>query len=175
VAPFKEPNGEDCYWSRRQRLALAALCAVLDVLPADVAQRAEYAQTFKEMAEALRKVQRPDGFWNVSLHDPTDFGGKEVTGTALSPTVWPGASGKASCRRRSTDRWFVKAWNAMAGEAVASGRKARLCAGNRSPAEGLATGHLRQEPNFEDFGLGCFLLAGAKCTKLATMAKPASR
>lgn len=35
------------------------------------------------MLNALVKVQREDGFWNVSLHDPTNYGGKEVSGTAL--------------------------------------------------------------------------------------------
>jgi len=30
-------------------------------------------------------------------------------------------------------------------------------------------------PNFEDFGLGCFLLAGSEVYKLATMAKPMGR
>ena len=27
------------------------------------------------MSKALKKCQREDGFWNVSLHDPTNFGG----------------------------------------------------------------------------------------------------
>ena len=35
------------------------------------------------MSKALKKCQREDGFWNVSLHDPTNFGGKETSGTAL--------------------------------------------------------------------------------------------
>ncbi len=35
------------------------------------------------MAEALVPIQRQDGFWNVSLHDADNFGGKELSGTAL--------------------------------------------------------------------------------------------
>ena len=35
------------------------------------------------MASALQKIQRSDGFWNVSLGDPNDHGGPELTGTAL--------------------------------------------------------------------------------------------
>ena len=35
------------------------------------------------MSKALKKCQRKDGFWNVSLHDETNFGGKETSGTAL--------------------------------------------------------------------------------------------
>jgi len=31
----------------------------------------------------LLPIQRTDGFWNASLHDPNNFGGKETSGTAL--------------------------------------------------------------------------------------------
>ncbi|GAC1430382.1 MAG: glycoside hydrolase family 88 protein [Chitinophagaceae bacterium] len=37
----------------------------------------------KDMVKALLPLQRADGFWNVSLHDSTHFGGKELSGTAL--------------------------------------------------------------------------------------------
>ena len=35
------------------------------------------------MSEALIPIQREDGFWNVSLHDSTEYGGKETSGTAF--------------------------------------------------------------------------------------------
>ena len=35
------------------------------------------------MAAALVPIQRADGFWNASLHDPNNYGGKEASGTAL--------------------------------------------------------------------------------------------
>ena len=56
---------------------------MLDIIPANEAHRAEYLADFQAMSEALRAVQRSDGFWNVSLFDPTHFGGQELTGTAL--------------------------------------------------------------------------------------------
>src|SRR5690606_9353493 len=81
--PYKEPNGEDCYWSRGNGWVIAALVRVLDIIPENAQHRDQYINDFKAMAEALVKVQREDGFWNVSLHDPTHFGGKETSGTAL--------------------------------------------------------------------------------------------
>ncbi len=84
VPPYKEPNGEDCYWTRGNGWALAALVRVLDIIPANAPHRNEYLTTYHEMENAIVPLQRPDGFWNVSLEDPNHFGGKETSGTACS-------------------------------------------------------------------------------------------
>lgn len=83
VPPYAEPNGEDCYWSRGNGWVVAALVRVLEELPEDAAHRDLYINDLKTMCKALKACQRKDGFWNVSLHDETNFGGKELTGTAL--------------------------------------------------------------------------------------------
>jgi len=36
VPPYKEPNGEDCYWSRGNGWVFAALARVLDIIPKNV-------------------------------------------------------------------------------------------------------------------------------------------
>ena len=83
VAPYKEPNGEDCYWSRGNGWVVAALVRVMDVLPEKAVGYTEYKKTYLKMMKTLLPLQRPDGFWNVSLHDATHFGGKETSGTSL--------------------------------------------------------------------------------------------
>ena len=84
LPPYKEPNGEDCYWSRGNGWAYAALVRVLDEIPANEKHRQDYINDFLIMSKALKKkCQRTDGFWNVSLHDAGNYGGKETTGTAL--------------------------------------------------------------------------------------------
>ena len=75
VPPYKEPNGEDCYWSRGNGWVVAALVRCLEELPEDAAQRDLYLRDLKTMCKALKACQREDGFWNVSLHDPNNFGG----------------------------------------------------------------------------------------------------
>ena len=52
-------------------------------MPKNAPHREEYLKTYLEMVNALLPLQRADGFWNVSLTDSTDYGGKELTGTAL--------------------------------------------------------------------------------------------
>src|SRR5204862_6608943 len=75
--PYKEPNGEDCYWSRGNGWVVAAYVRVLSLLPKNEPHRNEYLADYKNMMNAVAKLQREDGYWNVSLHDPTNFGGKE--------------------------------------------------------------------------------------------------
>ncbi len=70
------------------------------------------------MSKALKKCQREDGFWNVSLHDPTNFGGKETSGTALFVygMAWGVRNGLLD--RKEYLPVLLKAWNAMVKDAV---------------------------------------------------------
>ena len=116
--PYTEPNGRSCYWSRGNGWVYAALVRVLDIIPATEAHRAEYLADFQAMSEALRAVQRSDGFWNVSLFDPTNFGGKELTGTSLFTygMAWGVRQGHLSAA--TYQPVITRAWNAMVTDSV---------------------------------------------------------
>lgn len=158
--PYTEPNGEDCYWSRGNGWVLAALVRVLNLLPEDHPYREQYLTTFKEMCEALLKVQRKDGFWNVSLHDPDHFGGRETSGTSLFVygMAWGINNGYLPEERYRPA--VIKAWNAMADKAVHdNGALGYVQSTGKEPSAGQPV-TFKRIPDFEDFGLGCFLLAG---------------
>ena len=167
VPPYHEPNGKSCYWSRGNGWVLAALVRVLDVLPADAPHRPEYEQMLKDMAAALAAAQRPDGFWNASLHDPNNFGGRETSGTALFTygMAWGIRRGLLPA---ATYRPIVaKAWNAMANEAVhPDGFLGFVQGTGKQPSEGQPVTY-EHKPDFDDYGLGCFLLAGSEVYRLA--------
>lgn len=172
VPPYKEPNGEDCYWSRGNGWIVAALVRVLEVLPQNAPHREEYVQMLQGMCAALAKVQRPDGFWNVSLHDPNNFGGKETSGTALFTygMAWGVRNGVLD--RAVYQPILTKAWNAMVTDAVhPDGQLGFVQGTGKEPKDGqpVSYDHL---PDFEDYGIGCFLLAGTEVYKLA--ANPAA-
>src|SRR5207237_6969300 len=114
VPPYKEPNGENCYWSRGNGWVVAALVRVLDLLPNDAPHRDEYEKTYLEMMRALPPLQRPDGFWNVSLHDPTNYGGKELTGTALFTYGMAWGINHGLLDGKVYKPTITKAWTAMA-------------------------------------------------------------
>lgn len=166
VPPYKEPNGEDCYWSRGNGWVVAALVRVLEIMPKDAPHRDEYLKTYHEMISALVPVQRTDGFWNVSLHDPTHFGGKETSGTALFVYGMAWGVNQGLLDQKVYRPVLIKAWNAMVKEAVhKNGFLGYLQGTGKEPKDGQPVSYTSM-PDFEDYGLGCFLLAGTEVYKL---------
>ena len=166
VPPYQEPNGQDCYWARGNGWVFAALVRVLDVLPADAPHRDEYLQTFKEMAEALAPLQRTDGFWNVSLHDPGNYGGKELSGTALFVYGMAWGINNGHLRRDKFSPLVAKAWNAMVEDALhKDGKLGYVQSTGKEPKNGQPVTY-DSTPDFEDYGLGCFLLAGSEVCRM---------
>lgn len=166
VPPYKEPNGRDCYWSRGNGWVVAALVRVLDELPADAPHRSEYERDLKDMCAALVKCQREDGFWNVSLHDASNFGGKELTGTSLFVygMAWGVRNGLLD--RDKYMPVIVKAWNAMVNDAVHdNGYLGYVQGTGKEPKDGQPVAY-DSKPDFDDYGTGCFLLAGTEVYKL---------
>ena len=163
--PYTEPNGEDCYWSRGNGWVVAALVRVLEILPDDP-HRAEYETTLLEMLDALVPLQRADGFWNVSLHDPDHFGGPETSGTALFVygMAWAVNQGLVDAARYRPV--IEKAWQAMVRDAVhANGFLGYLQGTGKEPKDGQPVTYTSR-PDFEDYGLGCFLLAGSEVYRM---------
>ncbi|TDH25641.1 glycoside hydrolase family 88 protein [Segetibacter sp. 3557_3] len=166
VPPYKEPNGEDCYWSRGNGWVFAALVRTLDMLPENDPHYNEYMTDFKNMADALIPLQRKDGFWNVSLHDSTNFGGKETSGTALFAYGFAWGLNKGIFDRKTYYPVVVKAWKAMTKDAVhPNGFLGYVQGTGKEPKDGQPVSYT-SKPDFEDYGLGCFLLAGTEVYKL---------
>lgn len=165
--PYKEPNGEDCYWSRGNGWVYVALTRIMDEIPADEKHRADYLADFLTMSEALKKCQREDGFWNVSLHDPDHFGGKELTGTSLFVCGMAWGINQGLLDHAEYLPIVEKAWNAMVKDAVhKNGFLGYVQGTGKEPKDGQPVTY-DSVPDFEDFGTGCFLLAGSEVYKLA--------
>jgi len=166
VPPYKEPNGEDCYWSRGNGWVVAALVRVLEIIPENEAHRDEYLKTYHEMIKALVPIQRTDGFWNVSLHDATHFGGKETSGTALFVYGMAWGVNQGILDKATYLPIITKAWNAMTKDAVQkNGFIGYMQGTGKEPKDGQPVSYT-SVPDFEDYGLGCFLLAGTEVYKL---------
>ncbi|MEH6406792.1 MAG: glycoside hydrolase family 88 protein [Leeuwenhoekiella sp.] len=164
--PYKEPNGEDSYWSRGNGWVIAALAKTLSITPVDAPHRDQYIADLKTMAEALAKVQRKDGFWNVSLHDPDHFGGKETSGTALFIYGITYGLNNGLLDRDKYLPVVTKAWHALNTESLQeNGFLGWLQSTGKEPKDGQPLS-VDKQPDFEDYGLGCFLLAGSEIYKL---------
>jgi rhamnogalacturonyl hydrolase YesR len=169
----KSPAGKNVYWSRGNGWVFAALARVLTELPATETHRQEYETTFKEMAAALKAVQRTNGFWNENLADPTHFGGSELTGTGLFTFGMAWGVNNGLLLKADYLPAIVNAWKAIADTAIFSTGALGYVQGsgsepgdNGSGVNGV-TPSRNMVPDFDDYGLGCVLLAGSEVAKLA--------
>ena len=164
--PYKEPNGDDCYWARGNGWVVAALARTLEELPKNDPHYQEYLRDFKDMCAAILPLQRSDGYWNVSLNDPNNFGGKEVSGTSLFIYGFAWGINKGILDKKTYLPAITKAWNAMSKEAVHPDGKLGYVQGTgKEPKDGQPVNY-DNTPDFEDYGLGCFLLAGSEIYKM---------
>ena len=167
VPPYQEPNGQDCFWSRGNGWVLAALVRTLSLLPVGDAHRAEYLQNYMEMVKAIIPLQRADGYWNVSLHDSTHFGGKELTGTALFTYGIAWGIREGYLDKKAYMPVVANAWNAMAtGSLHPDGMLGYVQGTGKEPKDGQPVTY-DKIPDFEDYGLGCLLLAGSEVYQIA--------
>lgn len=164
--PVKTPAGKDIYWSRGNGWVVAALVRTLEFLPTSDPHYNEYLQDLKDMCAALLPLQREDGYWNASLHDPEHYGGKEATGTSLFVygMLWGVRNGHLD--RKTYLNPAIKAWNAMVKESVhPNGYLGYVQGTGEDPSDGQPVTYT-SKPDFEDYGLGCFLLAGSEVYKV---------
>jgi unsaturated rhamnogalacturonyl hydrolase len=166
VPPYKEKDGKQCYWSRGNGWVLAALVRTMNQMKPRGKVYKELKKDFTAMCDALAKCQREDGFWNVSLVSPATYGGKETSGTALFlyGISWGLRKGylKESQFRPVAD----KAWKAIATEALhRDGFLGYVQGTGKDPSAGQPVTY-DKVPDFEDFGVGCFLLGATEYYKL---------
>jgi len=166
VPPYKTPAGKNCYWSRGNGWIVAALVRVLEIMPKNAPHRAEYQKMLLDMLSALLPLQRADGYWNVSLTDETDFGGKELTGTALFVYGMAWVINTGLVKNKAYNTSILKAWNAMKTECLHKDGFLGFVQGTgKEPKDGQPVTYT-SKPDFEDYGLGCFLLAGTEIYKM---------
>jgi unsaturated rhamnogalacturonyl hydrolase len=165
VPPYKEPNGKNCYWSRGNGWVLMAMVRVLDIMPENAPHRQEYLDMFLQMCEALAKVQRTDGYWNVSLHDPENFGGQELTGSSMFVYGMAWGIRKGILDKEKYLPIVQKSWKAQLKAVHKNGFLGYVQGTGKEPKDGQPV-TFDSMPNFEDFGLGAFLLAGTEMMKL---------
>jgi rhamnogalacturonyl hydrolase YesR len=161
VPPYKEPDGQQCYWSRGNGWVYAALVRCMNELEPKSKEYKELKKDFLLMSSALVKCQREDGFWNPSLVS-TNYAMPETSGTALFlyGICWGIQAGylKDDVYREAANR----AWQAMEQSAVHDdGFLGWMQGTGKDPSAGQPLSYTRI-PDFEDYGTGCFLLGATE-------------
>src|SRR5215469_10812717 len=164
---------QKCYWSRGNGWAFAALARTMEVLPTNDLHYAEYLQTFKDMAAAIRVVQRTDGFWNVNLGYTNDYPGPESSGTACFTYGFAWGILHGYLDRNTYLPAVINGWNALAIGALHHSTGADNGFLGYEQGSGSAPSSAQpvtytSVPDFDDFGLGLFLLAGSQVYQLSS-------
>ena len=167
--PYKSPAGKNCYWSRGNGWVYMALIRAIDDLK-DVTNAepmiADYRCDFLAMTEAIIKCQRSDRFWNVDMLDETDFGGKELTGTAMFVYGMAKGVNMGILPEKPYKSLAKKTWKRMVRCCLhKDGFLGYVQGTGKQPSDSQPVTY-DSEPDFDDFGLGAFLLAGYEVAKL---------
>jgi rhamnogalacturonyl hydrolase YesR len=170
------PNGKEVYWSRGNGWVMAALLRVLSELPSTDSHRDQYIADFRSMAQALLPLQRSDGFWNESLVDPAHCGalglteqdGPETSGTALFVYGLAWGIRTGLLEQATYGDAVEKGWAGLVSTALQSdGLLGYVQSTGDRPCTGPAPLGATTLANFDDYGVGCFLLAGSEVYRLA--------
>lgn len=165
-----EPD-KDCYWSRGNGWVMMALARILQFTPGNEAHRPDYISDFRLMSDGLRKCQRHDGSWNVSLAASTNFGqigseGPEMTGSAL---FIGGMAYGIRAGLLDIDTYLPvveRGWQFMASAVHPDGFVGYIQGTGSKPEDGGVITY-SSKPDFEDFGIGCWLWGAAEVHALA--------
>lgn len=163
--PYRTPGGQDCYWSRGDGWVVAALVRVLSEMRTTDAHYGQYLHDLTTMLRALIPLQREDGFWNCSLADATDYGGPEVTGTSLFVYGMAWCVRKGYLPKETFMPVIQKGWQAMASAVHSDGRLGYQQGTGKQPSDSQPTTY-DKVPDFDDFGVGCFLLGATEYARL---------
>jgi rhamnogalacturonyl hydrolase YesR len=138
----------------------------LSILPKSDPHYQEYLSDYKAMVQALIPLQREDGLWNVSLKDHSNFGGKELTGSALFVYGMDWGINQGILDKKQYLPIVVKTWNAFEKDCLhPNGFLGWVQGTGKEPKEAQPLSYTKV-PDFEDFGLGCYLLAGSEIAKM---------
>ena len=156
-------NGKKDFWSRGDGWVFAALARVLDELPADDPHRAQYVARFRDMAQALKRVQQPEGYWTRSLLDPGQAPGRETSGTAFFTYGYLWGINHGVLARDEFLPVVRKSWHYLSKVALQpDGRVGYV----QPIGDRAIPGQVVDQDSTADFGVGAFLLASAELVRL---------
>lgn len=155
----KSANGKKDFWARGDGWVLAGLAKVLKDLPAEYEHRKFFEDRYRNMADAVVKSQRPEGYWSRSMLDEEHAPGYETSGTAFFTygLLWGINNGYLN------DPKYLdaaqKGWNYL--KNVALQKDGRV--GYIQPiGEKAIPGQVVDSKSTANFGVGAFLLAACE-------------
>jgi rhamnogalacturonyl hydrolase YesR len=154
----KTPNGSKTFWARGNGWVMAGTVRVLQYLPKNNQFYGRYVTLLKEMASAVKRIQREDGLWRPSLLDAHEVPNPETSGSSFFcyALAW-GINNKFLAE----DEYLPvvkKAWQGLNSYVTGEGKLQRVQPIGASPDKVTMD-------NYQEYGSGAFLLAGSEVYK----------
>lgn len=157
-------NGKKDFWARGDGWVFAALAKVLADLPRDDPYRPLFEDRFRAMAQTLKGIQAPEGYWTRSLLDPAHAPGPETSGTAFFTYGMLWGINNGLLDRGAYLPVAAKGWDYLTRTAIQPDGKV----GYVQPIGDRAIpGQVVDRDSTAHFGVGAVLLAAAEMAKLA--------
>jgi rhamnogalacturonyl hydrolase YesR len=158
---FKQrtPSGAKVFWARGNGWVMGGLAKVLQEIPSDFKNRKFYENLFQEMAAKIITLQHADGYWSVSLLDPSHFGGTETSGTAFFCYALAYGINSGLLEKEKYKKSVFNAWQLLVKNVNSKGRLGYVQQVGHSP------GNVSPDDS-EAYGSGAFLLAASEMYKL---------
>jgi rhamnogalacturonyl hydrolase YesR len=154
------PRGEKIFWSRGNGWVYAGLARMLQFLPANYPSRSRYEALFRNMSERIVALQKPDGYWPVSLLGQPDGTPPETSGTGFF-TFGLAYGVKAGLLPEPRFRQAVeRGWSALEAAVHPDGKLGWVQQIGAEPGAVSAD-------DTQLYGVGAFLLAGSAIYDLA--------
>jgi rhamnogalacturonyl hydrolase YesR len=136
---------------------------MLEALPADNPNRVGIEKLFREMAEKIESVQKPDGYWAPSLLAPEDSPAESSgTGFYVYGLAWGVNHGLLDAAEYRPA--IVNGWNALAKVVAKDGRVGWVQQVSDRP-------DVVTEADTQFYGVGAFLLAASQVAQLKPQEK----
>ena len=155
----KTASGKKDFWARGDGWVLAGLAKVLQDMPKAYKHYQFFADKFVTLAEAVKKIQQPEGHWTRSMMDPAQAPGYETSGTAFFcyGMLWGVNNGYLT--KKEFEPAIEKAWNYLTTVAMQQNGKI----GYVQPIGERAIPGQTVDTNSEaNFGVGAFLLSACE-------------
>ena len=155
----KTASGKKDFWARGDGWVLAGLAKVLQDMPKTYKHHKFFADKFVTLAEAVKKIQQPEGHWTRSMMDPEQAPGYETSGTAFFcyGLLWGINNGYLT--KKEFEPAIEKAWNYLTTIALQQDGKV----GYVQPiGERAIPGQTVDANSQANFGVGAFLLAACE-------------
>jgi len=155
----KTVNGKKDFWSRGNGWVFAGLAKVLADIPTDSKYRNEFVSKFQNMAQTIKSLQQPAGYWTRSLMDPEHAPGPETSGTAFFAYGFLWGMNNGYLDKAEYEPVATKAWQYLTTVALQSNGEI----GYVQPiGERAIPGQVVDINSTANFGVGAFLLAACE-------------